>query len=237
MDTETRLRRAIPNALTLGNLLCGATALSLIYGGAPRWQAALVVGAGLLFDLLDGRAARRFGADNDFGAQLDSLADVVTFGAVPAAAAYQWKLHALGLPGAWVAGAMLAAAALRLARFNVEASAAKPTPAGPARFTGLAVTIPAATVLAAAAADLAVPPAGVAIACVGLAAAMVSTLPYRSFKDRPLMSIAAPAVCVVGIAVALCGAWVVGVGVGVATLGAGYALSAPIARLAPHRRG
>lgn len=220
---------ALPHALTLTNLLCGAFALALIHGGAPIWQAAVAVGVGLVCDLFDGRTARKLGISGPFGTQLDSLADVVTFGAVPAAALYQWKLHALGPLGMLASGAILAAAALRLARFNVDAG--KPDDTPPGRFKGLAVTIPAGTVLALATADPVVPAWVVALGAVGLAAAMVSTLPYHSFKDRGLGPVAVPAVLFVAMVAALVGDPVVGLAQGVAMLGLAYCLSAPLSQL------
>lgn len=120
-------------ALTLGNLLCGFAAIVLgVQGYAQQAYfnlvpAEVVYGAWLLFlgmllDGLDGRVARMAKADGAFGTQLDSLADMVSFGLAPAVLAWIVGTRA-GLPGAllWAAGALYAAAAaLRLARYNVQ---------------------------------------------------------------------------------------------------------------------
>lgn len=219
--------RLLPGALTLGNLMCGLGAIGLAAAGAPLWQAAALVGLGLLCDLFDGRAARALGTDGDFGTQLDSLADVVSFGVAPAIVLFQWKLHAAGLLGFVAAGALAAAAATRLARFNIQASE-------PGRFTGLAVTISAAIGLAAVAAEVPVSPLVAALAVIGLAALMVSRFSYRNFKDRRVHELAVPAVTVTGLTVLVVGDLVVGVGTAVALGGVAYALSAPV--LAAGRR-
>ena len=86
MTTDVRridfksLQRAVPHMLTLANLVCGVVVLGLLFAGAPMWQALAVLSLALLFDLLDGRAARAFHVAGPMGAQLDSLADLVSFG-------------------------------------------------------------------------------------------------------------------------------------------------------------
>ncbi|MCB9544536.1 MAG: CDP-alcohol phosphatidyltransferase family protein [Myxococcales bacterium] len=224
------LLRSSPHALTLGNVLCGTAALGALIGGGSVHRAAALVALGLLFDLLDGRTARRLGVQGPFGAQLDSLADVITFGLAPAGVLYVWKLAPLGGLGQAAVAALVVAAVTRLARFT-SAAGAPPAP-GPARFRGLAVTLPAAIILGAAVADLAIPApvaAGVAFALAGL---MVSALPYRSFKDRSVAWVLAP-VAALTLALGLySGQALTGLGLALALGGAGYALSAPVARLA-----
>ena len=224
-----RITQAIPNVLTLGNLLCGAAAIGAVAMGAPPAHAVLWIILGLVCDLLDGRAARRFGSSGPFGAQLDSLADLVTFGVAPAVALYAWKLHAAGALGLVACAAIVAAAATRLARFTVAADG--PKPAGPARFSGLAVTIPAAIILGAIAADLAVPPVAVAAGALALAALMVSSVPYRSFKDRPVAVIAVPCVVIIAACVVGRGDWIAGVGTAFAFGGLVFAGSSPVVGL------
>lgn len=187
----------VPSLLTVGNLLCGwavvVHALRGDLGGAAPFIALAIV-----FDVLDGRLARLTGTSSPFGAQLDSLADLVSFGVAPALLAYRWGLEPLGLLG-WLAGAAyLTAAAVRLARFNVgaaEATAASADAdpelddAGPgSHFSGLpspaAAAVVAATVLVAPAGLHTVPSAVLALAVTLVPAAlMVSTLPFRSFKS------------------------------------------------------
>ncbi|MBU1430258.1 CDP-alcohol phosphatidyltransferase family protein [Myxococcota bacterium] len=226
-------RAYLPNALTLGNLLSGGAALLIISADGPLALAGLCVGLGLLCDLLDGRAARALGVSSPLGAQLDSLADLITFGVVPALALYQWRLREAGLLGLLAVAALLAAAAGRLARFNVEATAAKPIEATPqpARFKGLAVTLPALIALGAVSADLPLPASLVALCALGLAALMISAFPYRSFKDQPVTALLLPiaALCLLGIS--LTGRVAFGVGLTLAVGGALYALTGPAARL------
>lgn len=180
MDT----RRLVPNLLTLGNLLSGATALALLTVEAPPGAILICLALALAFDLLDGRVARALRVDNPFGVQLDSLADLVSFGVVPAVALWQWKLAALGWFAAPLAGLLPAAAAWRLARFNVAAAAPAKIVRGAARSTGLPVTFPAALLIAGAVAFPELPSWAAAALCPALAVLMVGRLPYRTFKDR-----------------------------------------------------
>ena len=101
----------------------------------------------MVLDLLDGRIARATGSTSEFGVQLDSLADVISFGIAPATLVFAWGLEPLGRLGWAVAFLWLTATAVRLARFNLQA------PEGDKRyFVGLpspaAASVPAATVFA-----------------------------------------------------------------------------------------
>jgi CDP-diacylglycerol--serine O-phosphatidyltransferase len=123
--------------LTLGNLVCGFYAIVHVgavdwVDGRPVpwdsfWYASVAIMLAMVFDMLDGRIARMTNSTSDFGAQLDSLADAVTFGVAPGVLVAM--LHAMGRYGegafyskvAWVFGAAYACAAvIRLARFNVD---------------------------------------------------------------------------------------------------------------------
>jgi CDP-diacylglycerol---serine O-phosphatidyltransferase len=109
-------RGVIPSLFTLGNLVCGFVALSFVAEGRYVSAAWLVVLAAAL-DNMDGRIARFIGKDSKFGIEFDSLADVCTFGVVPAFMLYHSLLHSPW--GAMVASLFLLAGASRLARFNV----------------------------------------------------------------------------------------------------------------------
>lgn len=112
----------LPSMLTLGNLLCGFYALRLAVTGSFVAAAWLVLFA-MLFDALDGKVARLTRASSRFGAELDSLADMVSFGVAPALLVYALaSANELGHPRLiWLSCAVYAVcAALRLARFNVE---------------------------------------------------------------------------------------------------------------------
>ncbi|HEX3753942.1 MAG TPA: CDP-diacylglycerol--serine O-phosphatidyltransferase [Rhizomicrobium sp.] len=113
--------RLVPSTLTLLGLCSGATAIRLALENDFRRAVIAVVAAGV-FDMLDGRAARLLGADSRFGAQLDSLADLVSFGIAPAVIMYVWSLSGMGDAG-WIATLIFCAcSAIRLARFNVQAA-------------------------------------------------------------------------------------------------------------------
>lgn len=112
------LRIWAPAAVTLASLISGFAGLVLAAAGHIEGAVGMVFLAAI-FDAMDGRLARALGGGSRFGAELDSLADVVCFGALPGFILYQWLLGGVGLVGFAAAAAMPAAAALRLARFNV----------------------------------------------------------------------------------------------------------------------
>jgi CDP-diacylglycerol--serine O-phosphatidyltransferase len=112
-------RAIIPGMLTLGNLTCGF--LSIVYASDGEFTTAgILILASAFFDLIDGLAARLLNAASNFGVQLDSLADVVGFGAPTAFLIYKYKLDALGTWGLVISLLFLVCGALRLARFNTE---------------------------------------------------------------------------------------------------------------------
>lgn len=109
----------LPNMLTLAALFGGFYAIVMAMNGRFE-QAALGIFFAMILDSLDGRVARMTNTQSAFGAQMDSLADMVSFGAAPALIAYVWALKDLGRWG-WIAAFVYCAcAALRLARFNVN---------------------------------------------------------------------------------------------------------------------
>lgn len=121
----------LPNLFTLAGVFCGFFALTLCAGDAdPKqlYQAALAICFGFFFDTFDGRLARLTRTQSELGLQLDSLSDMITFGAAPAMMVYKWGLNHLGLWGIVVAYLFVAAGAMRLARFNIL-STAKDRPA------------------------------------------------------------------------------------------------------------
>jgi CDP-diacylglycerol--serine O-phosphatidyltransferase len=123
-DRPERFRRGVyllPSLLTLANLFCGYA--SIVYATRGDFDtAAALVGIAMVVDMLDGFVARLTNSQSAFGAELDSLADVVSFGLAPAILAFTWGLWLLGRVG-WAAGFIyVTAAALRLARFNIQAA-------------------------------------------------------------------------------------------------------------------
>lgn len=113
------LGRMIPNAVTLVALCCGMTAIELALVGRYRAAAIAIILAGI-FDGLDGRAARLLNSASTFGAELDSLADFVSFGVAPGVLIYHWSLQSFAGIGWAFAVCYAVCCGLRLARFNTQ---------------------------------------------------------------------------------------------------------------------
>ena len=133
----------LPNLLTTGALFCGFYAVLSGFSGEYEW-AAMAIFAAMIFDGLDGRVARMTNTQSDFGVQYDSLSDMVSFGVAPAVVAYGWGLTSLDKLGLAAAFVYASCAALRLARFNVQAELSDnknftglPSPAAAAIVAGL----------------------------------------------------------------------------------------------------
>ncbi len=135
---DISISKLVPSVLTLLGLCCGATAIR--FALAQDWRHAVVaIIAAMVFDMLDGRAARAFGADTRFGAQLDSLVDLVSFGVAPGIIVFTWSLHDMGEAGWGAVLVFCACSAIRLARFNIQSAIARDEGATQANpyFTGL----------------------------------------------------------------------------------------------------
>jgi CDP-diacylglycerol--serine O-phosphatidyltransferase len=133
----------LPNLFTTLNLFAGFYAI--VQAMNHEWEkAAVAIFIAMVLDSLDGRVARMTRTQSAFGAEYDSLTDMVSFGAAPALIAYEWALRDLGRPG-WIAAFVYCAgAALRLARFNTQLSVADkrwftglPSPAAAALVAGM----------------------------------------------------------------------------------------------------
>src|SRR3954452_1930761 len=121
---RNRLRRGVyllPSLLTMGNMFCGYACI--VYAMRGEYEtAAPFIGFAVVLDMLDGRIARMTGTTSAFGLEFDSLADVISFGVAPAILSFSWGLQPLGRLG-WLAGFLfLTAAAMRLARFNIQSA-------------------------------------------------------------------------------------------------------------------
>jgi CDP-diacylglycerol--serine O-phosphatidyltransferase len=186
----------LPNLITLGSVFCGFNAIRLVARERPGeddvYRAAVLLIFAMLFDLMDGRVARMTKTQSAFGLQLDSLADVISFGVAPAMLVYKWVLYRLPVPGLLVSFLYVSAAAVRLARFNVLASTPTGAPVKPGRHilglpsppsTGILISL----VLAnhAAGGLIGRDEYTIVILCVtiGLSLLMVSNVRFRSFKD------------------------------------------------------
>jgi CDP-diacylglycerol---serine O-phosphatidyltransferase len=116
----------MPSAFTLGNLFFGFWSIVSAFNGNFRWAGWFIVFAGIL-DMLDGRVARLSGTGTRFGAELDSLVDVISFGVAPALLMYFLDFSNAGR-FAWILCYIyVVAVALRLARFNVLSAGKPPT--------------------------------------------------------------------------------------------------------------
>lgn len=184
------INRLLPNVITLSALCAGLTAIRFGLNGDFR-SAVLAIIAAAFLDALDGRVARRLNATSRFGAELDSLSDVIAFGVAPAFLMYLSTMSAAGAFG-WVVTLMFPiCSALRLARFNVGIYAEEKPPiwAG-AYFTG--VPAPAGALLAIMPLMLSLSPdvdwpwlrhpVTGAVFLVGIGALMISRLPSWSLK-------------------------------------------------------
>src|SRR5512139_466579 len=195
---QINLRKAmfvLPNLFTVSSIFLGFYAMTLCAGDASPaqlYQAALAIFFAIFFDMFDGRVARMTRTQSDFGVELDSLADVVSFGAAPVLLVYKWALAPLGFLGLFLAFAFAACGALRLARFNVLA--ARGDKASHRFFVGLPIPLAAGAVVALVIAHYrqfgsttdAATRLPVAVVVVVLSFLMVSTIRYRTFKDLHL---------------------------------------------------
>lgn len=214
----------LPNLFTLASVFCGLYSIVLTarlgeHGGVSDdellYKASLAIVFGLLFDGADGRIARLTKTQSDLGVQLDSLADVITFGVAPAILVYRWGLLELGNLGLFIAFVFCACGALRLARFNVlamreqqakqadgpnppeqpevqEAHAPGEAKRKPAQFIGLPIPIAANIIVALVLCNHAVGVtqitnhAAIAVLVLVLSYLMISRVRFRSFKDLTL---------------------------------------------------
>jgi CDP-diacylglycerol---serine O-phosphatidyltransferase len=198
----------LPSLFTTGNMAAGFYAiLEVVHANAATFwhldNAAKAIGFAVLFDGLDGRVARMTGTSSDFGKELDSLADVITFGVAPAMLAWTWGFHLMSPValtdwnikltqlGAIASFLFLMAGASRLARFNITSNPEPSNPGRPGKKYFVGMPIPAgAGVIAAVVhfqAGLPLDSWYTAITWLAMVAAvgylMVSTWRFYSFKD------------------------------------------------------
>jgi CDP-diacylglycerol---serine O-phosphatidyltransferase len=173
----------LPNLFTTAALFAGFYAV--VAANQGRFEpAAIAIFAAMILDGLDGRVARLTHTQSDFGAEYDSLSDMVAFGVAPGLVAYQWALSGLGKVGWLAAFVYTAAAALRLARFNTQIGMADKR-----FFQGLPSPSAAAIIASAVwiGADFGVVGASVswvaAFITAGVGLLMVSNFRFHSFKD------------------------------------------------------
>jgi CDP-diacylglycerol--serine O-phosphatidyltransferase len=224
-----RLGRSVfilPSLFTVGNIFCGYYAIiATMHGNYDL--AAQAIGVAFILDALDGRIARLTNATSGFGLQLDSLADVISFGIAPSILVFNWGLQSVDHRLGWIAAfTFTICGAMRLARFNVQAGRFK-------HFVGL--PIPAGGVTIAAVVHFFVEPvsttigAGVLVVTVFvLAFLMISTLRYSSLKNLTLGRKSHFTILIIALLVALIYAysrWTL------LLLAVGYTSSGPVSRL------
>jgi CDP-diacylglycerol--serine O-phosphatidyltransferase len=188
----------LPNMITLSSIFCGFDSIRLSAtstGDDDYSRASLHLVYALFFDMLDGRVARLTKTQSAFGLQIDSLADVISFGVAPALLVYKWSLAQKGTIGLIAAFTFAAAGAVRLARFNVLSMGESGKPTKPGKYIiGLPVPGAAGILISLIVANHAIggdlssakyvyPMMGLTVF---LAFLMVSTIRFRSFKDLRL---------------------------------------------------
>ena len=186
-QVRVRFRRgaSLPSVLTSVNLFFGLISLLKSISG-EYGLAALLIALAIVLDGLDGLVARITGTASDFGRELDSLSDLISFGVAPSVLAYCWALSSLGRIGMVASFGFVLCGALRLARFNIQATASDrryfvglPIPAAAGAVAALVYYYPRA---------VQDPLMGglVWLLLVTLAVLMVSKMRYRSLKQLDL---------------------------------------------------
>jgi CDP-diacylglycerol--serine O-phosphatidyltransferase len=188
----------LPNMITLSSVFCGFYSMVLSSEAVNEddfYRAALLIVFAMFFDMLDGRVARMTRTQSAFGLQIDSLADVVSFGAAPALLIYHWTLEQLDLIGLGACFLYVACGAVRLARFNVLTMDTSGAPTKPSKhIVGLPIPGAAGILVSIVVANAAVAgaigdrryAALILALMLLLAFLMVSTIRFRSFKDIQL---------------------------------------------------
>lgn len=212
MKKRITLLSILPHLFTISSIFCGMYAIIQATDGraADRFYlAAVAILFAVIFDSVDGRVARMTKTESDFGVQMDSLADVISFGVAPAVLVYQWGLTHFGLVGMLVAFFYTACGALRLARFNVLATAAA---GAPKHFVGLPIPLAAASIVSLVllhfkmgGVQLGYQPLLIVVVLL-LSLLMISNVRYRTFKQLSGNRFAAPAIVILALAT-LVAAW------------------------------
>ena len=176
------IKKLLPNILTLANLIVGFSAILLISETNYRMAVGFVI-VRMILDGLDGKVARKLQVSGDFGTELDSLCDVVSFGVVPSY--FMWSLLVDGSGGftsillTVLAFLFLICGAYRLARFNVETTSGDD-------FTGIPITIAGGILALSAFYAVNVSVVLILILALVLSLLMISEVPYPAFKNLQL---------------------------------------------------
>ncbi len=188
----------LPNIITLSSIFCGFDSIRLSASASGEddfYRASILLIFAMFFDMLDGRVARLTKTQSSFGLQIDSLADVISFGLAPALLLYKGSLYQAGTAGLVISFVFVGAAACRLARFNVLSMGDDGKPKKPGKYiVGLVVPGAAGIVVALVVANHAIEGEllssryvyAMATLTLFLSFLMVSTIRFRSFKDLKL---------------------------------------------------
>lgn len=236
--TRIPLNHLLPNFITLLSLCAGMT--SVRFALQERWELALLaILASSICDALDGRLARLLKGTSQFGAELDSLADLVAFGVVPALVMYLWSLQEAG-PLGWLAVLVFpCCSALRLARFNTHLADPNPPPYAAQFFTGVPTPAGAGLCVFPLVLSVGMMENGVGTLAgwhwliipwmLAVGALMISRLPTFSFKKMRVASDIAVFIllgAVLGVAILVTVPWL-----GITLVLGGYILSLPLGLL------
>ena len=169
------ITKSIPNLFTIGNLFLGVVAIILVFNERPEYAAMMVIIA-MLLDGVDGKVARALNVQSEFGKELDSLSDVISFGVAPAFIMYVVAFQELNPAAAWIITALFPiCGALRLARFNV-------VPGTPGYFIGLPIPAAGGVLCTLALFYQDIPVAVLLLSMIVLSYLMVSKVKYPNFK-------------------------------------------------------
>lgn len=199
LGSRLNLRKTLfllPNLITLSSIYCGVWAIEVAASAeqdGDYLRAAVLIIFAMFFDMLDGRVARMTKTQSAFGLQIDSLADVVSFGVAPALLVYEWMLSGFGLVGRVAAFAFVACGAIRLARFNLLSMGEDGQPTKPPKYiVGLPIPGAAGVLVAVVLAKTTANTAAISEASYAtgmlaltflLSFLMVSNVKFRSFKE------------------------------------------------------
>ncbi|WP_127584074.1 CDP-diacylglycerol--serine O-phosphatidyltransferase [Paenibacillus koleovorans] len=176
------IKNSIPSMFTVGNLFLGIVAIILAFNSGPdntnAELAAIMVIVAMLLDGLDGRVARALNAQSEFGKELDSLSDVISFGVAPAFIMYVVAFQELNMAAlAWIVTAVFPiCGALRLARFNVITNTV------PGYFIGLPIPAAGSVLSTLALFHNEIPTGVLLVSSLVLSFLMISTVKYPNFK-------------------------------------------------------
>ena len=170
-----RISNNVANLVTLGNALFGFLSIVATLNGEYA-DAALMLFFALIFDGMDGRVARFLDVTSDFGVQMDSLADIISFGVAPAVLMYKTSLYASGTLGLIAAAAIVFAGIVRLARFNILK--------GLGYFLGLPIPVVGVFLAAIIYTNTAISHKNLVVLMLLLAYLMISRIRYPNFKQN-----------------------------------------------------